>query len=331
MKANVLIAPGQLEVKDWPIPEPKEGEVLVRITLAGICGSDYAVYSGKFEVPLPVIPGHEGIGVVHKIGPSVKGVAVGQRVVIQPNFACRSCAICSSGHDNVCPEKVRLGLDTDGVFAEYARVPADYVWPIPDDLEDQSAVFTEPTAVALRGLRTTPPARGDRTLILGAGVIGLLILQLAALEGAETTAADLLDERLAVARSTGATHTIRADDAALEPASYDLIYEASGAPSALADAIRLAAPGGRIVLLGLPSQEHPVSSTQIVRKELTVSGSMIYTDEFPHVLEILRNRKVQTGPLTTGIISLDDLAQALERFQSPERVKTLVSIGGNPT
>ena len=327
MKACELVALRKIEVKDLPIPEPGEGEVLLRLILAGICGTDYSVYSGKLEVPLPLIPGHEGVGVVEKLGPGVSGVAVGQRVVIQPNFPCRECALCRSGRDNVCLEKVRLGLDTDGVFAEYTRVPASYVWPIPDDLDDRVAVFTEPIAVAAHGIRVIPPIRGDRILILGAGVIGLLTLQLVAQEGVETTAYDLTEERLDLARATGAVRTVKADEGeGLEPSSFDLIYETSGAPGALADAIRFASPGGRIALLGLPVGEFPVSTSQIVRKELRIAGSMIYTEEFPYVLDLLSAGKIDTAPLTTGVIGLDEVGDALEMFHSPDRVKVLVSI-----
>ena len=327
MKACVLHTPRNLVVQDWPIPEPGSGEVLLRLTLAGICGTDYSVYSGNFDVPLPLVPGHEGIGVVQKLGSGVTSISEGQRVVIQPNFPCRECVLCRSGRDNVCLEKVRLGLDADGVFAEYVKVPADYVWSIPDGVDDSVAVFTEPIAVAAHGLSITPPTEGDRVLVMGAGVIGLLTLQLVALKGVEVTVSDLLDERLAVARSTGATHAVRADKKqGLEPSTFDLIYETSGAPGALADAIHLAVPGGRIVPLGLPADEYPISTSQIVRKELRIAGSMIYTDEFPYVLDLLSAGKIDTAPLTTGVIGLDEVGSALEMFPSPDRVKVLVSI-----
>jgi 2-desacetyl-2-hydroxyethyl bacteriochlorophyllide A dehydrogenase len=327
MNACVLVAPRKIEVKDWIDPEPGKGEVLLRITLAGICGTDYSVYSGKFDVPLPVVPGHEGVGVVEKLGPGVSDLTPGQRVVIQPNFPCMDCTLCHSGLGNICGEKVRLGIDTDGIFAEYARVPADYVWPVPDDLGDRIAVFTEPLAVAAHGIKIMPPAEGDQVLVIGVGVIGLLTLQLAALDGVETTASDLLDERLAVARSIGADHAVRADKGkGLEPSSFNLIYETSGAPSALAEAIELVAPGGRIALLGLPADEHPVSTTQIVRKELTIVGSMIYTDEFPQVIELLGSGRIDTEPLISDVIGLDDVDNAIRTFNSPDRIKALISI-----
>ena len=327
MKAAVLVEPRTIQVKDVHVPEPGPGEVLIRVTLAGICGSDYSLYTGKLAVSLPVIPGHEAIGRIEKLGSGVSGLAIGQRVTIQPNFSCGECRVCRSGHENICPAKVRLGIDTDGVFAEYVKVPAGYVWPIPEDLEDGVAVFTEPLAVPAHALKKTAPRKGDRTLILGAGVIGLLTLQLALLHGAEVTACDLEEKRLALAKRLGASQVIDANDP-MESAynSFDYIYEASGAQAGLAQAIQLAGPSGRIVVLGLPGKENPVTTALIVRKELQIIGSMIYTDEFPQVLDMLKTRQIETAPLITAKIPLSELNRTLKAFASPGRVKILVTI-----
>jgi len=115
MKAAVLIEPRKLIVTDAEIPEPGSREVLIRVALAGICGSDPTLYHGGFGVPLPVIPGHEAIGRIEKIGDGVSGLTPGQRVTIQPNFSCGSCRLCLAGHKNICPSKIRLGVDTNGV------------------------------------------------------------------------------------------------------------------------------------------------------------------------------------------------------------------------
>jgi 2-desacetyl-2-hydroxyethyl bacteriochlorophyllide A dehydrogenase len=297
------------------------------VTLAGICGSDYSLYHGKFDVPLPVVPGHEGMGTVKEVGPGVSNVAVGQRVVIQPNFACWDCDLCDSGLDNICRGKMRLGIDTNGVFAQYVKVPARYAWPVPAGLDDRTAALTEPLAVAAHAVKIMPPADGDRVLIIGAGVIGLMILLLAKLEGADLSVLDPLTEHLSLAKKVGADHTFQVGvDREPEPSSFELIYEASGAPSGLSDAIGLAAPGGRIALLGLPKPEHPVSTTQIVRKELTIVGSMIYTDEFPRVLELLDSGKIDPTPLISDMIQLEDLDSAIKNFNAPDRFKVLVSL-----
>jgi len=327
MKAAVLVEPRTIQVKDVHAPEPGPGEVLIRVTLAGICGSDYSLYTGKLAVSLPVIPGHEAIGRIEKLGSGVSSLAIGQRVTIQPNFSCGECRVCRSGHENICPAKVRLGIDTDGVFAEYVKVPAGYVWPIPEDLEDEVAVFTEPLAVPTHALKKTAPRKGDRTLILGAGVIGLLTMQLAVLHGAEVTACDLEEKRLALAKRLGASQVIDANDP-MESAynSFDCIYEASGAQAGLAQAIQLAGPSGRIVVLGLSGKEHPVPTALIVRKELQIMGSMVYTDEFPQVLGMLKSGQIETAPLITAKIPLSELNRTLKAFASPDRVKILVTI-----
>jgi len=327
MKAAVLDQTAKLVVRDLPDPVPEPGEVVIAVTLAGVCGSDYSLYHGKFGVPLPIVPGHEGMGIIKEVGSGVSDLAVGQRVVIQPNFACWNCDLCNSRLDNICHEKVRLGIDVNGVFAQYVKVPARYAWPIPEGLDDRTATLTEPLAVAAHGVKILPPAEGDRVLIIGAGVIGLMTLLLAKLEGANVAVSDLLTEHLSMARDMGADSAFQVGgDIEPEPSSFDLIYETSGAPSGLADAIGLAAPGGRIALQGLPGTEHPVSTTMIVRKELTIRGSMIYTDEFPGVLELLKSGRIDPNPLISGMIGLDDVDNAIQNFTAPDRFKVLVSL-----
>jgi len=327
MKAAVLIEPRKLVLEETIAPEPGFGEVLIRVSLAGICGSDHTLYNGNLGVPLPVIPGHEVIGRIEKIGDGVSGLAVEQRVTVQPNFSCGNCAFCLSGHKNICPSKVRLGVDTNGVFAELVKVPASYVWPVPDSLEDEVAVFTEPLAVILHAMNKCAPKNGYRTLIFGAGILGLLALQLTASFGAEVVACDILESRLEVAKQLGACHTV-GNKEQLESlfGSFDLIYETSGAPGALDQVIRLAAPHGKIVILGLPGKDHPVSTDLIVRKELQIIGSLIYTNEFQESIDILKNGKIKTDLLNTGNLTLEELDRGLNKFVSPERMKMLVKI-----
>lgn len=327
MKAAVLIEPQKLAIKDVPIPEPRVGEVRIKVSLAGICGSDHTLYHGRFGVPLPVIPGHEVIGRIDKLGANVSGLTTGQRITVQPNFSCGSCQVCLAGHKNICPAKIRLGVDTNGVFAEFAVVPADYVWPVPDGLEDEVAVFTEPLAVLVHAMKIWAPQKGDRTLVFGAGIIGMLALQLAAIRGAEVTACDLAETRLAMAKHLGASRTIGPGDS-LESFynSFDVIYETSGSAMALEQVIKLAAPRGKIVILSLPGKEHPVSTDLIVRKELQIMGSLIYTDEFPESIGLLKRGEIQTDPLKTAKLTLEEIGSCLSEFASPDRMKMLVEV-----
>ncbi|MDJ0784023.1 MAG: alcohol dehydrogenase catalytic domain-containing protein [Desulfosarcinaceae bacterium] len=327
MKSAVLVAPNDITIKETPTPTTGPGEVLIQPTLAGVCGSDFALYRGKFGVPLPVIPGHEAVGRVAEVGEGVANVAPGQRVVVQPNFPCRTCPVCVGGNENVCPAKIRLGIDTDGVFAKYAAVPADFVWPLPDQLPDDAAVLIEPMAVALQALNLAAPRPGQRVLVLGCGVIGSLALQLALDRGARVTACDIVPEKLRLAEDLGADEAF----VATNPPSgashrFDRIIEASGAPDALAQATRLAAPAGHIVLLGLPGKDHPLALDPIVRKGLKIHGSMIYRNEFPVVIETLAQGRIRTGVLVSRRLALEELAAGLDDFTSPERIKMVVEL-----
>lgn len=325
MKAAVLEQEQMIQIRDVQRPEPSEDEVVIKMSIACICGSDHTLYHGRFGVPLPVIPGHEGVGTIEKKGDQVTGLVVGQRVTIQPNFSCGHCSLCLSKSPNLCPHKIRLGVDTNGVFAEFVKVPSRYVWPIPDDLDDAVAVFTEPLAVCVHAMKILAPARGQKVLIFGAGVMGLLSLQLALQKGARISASDLSESRLALAKELGASQTI-GSDIPIESFfnTFDLIYETSGAPVALDQSIRLAGPKGKIVVLSLPGKEHQISTDLIVRKELQILGSLIYTDEFPESLHLLKNGTVQTEVLATNKISLNDLDATLKEFHSTSRIKTLV-------
>ncbi len=326
MKAAVLTRCRHIEIQQRPRPIPGPEDVCIRLSVAGICGSDHALYTGGIAVALPVVPGHEAIGRIAGVGHAVTGVEIGQRVTIQPNLGCGHCRWCRAGRINICPDKVRIGLDRDGVFADQVCAPASYVWPIPDDLPDRSAVMAEPLAVAVHAASLAAPQTNQRVLVLGAGVIGLLTLQLAVLAGATVTACDLAPQRLAIARKLGAANTIMPDDPAVGNTPYDLIYETCGAPSALEQAITWAAPGASIVLIGLAHHAHPLLSTPIVRKELQILGSIIYTDEFPRAIELLRQGSVHTQPLTSDPIGLDQLDHALQHFSAPDRIKTLVHL-----
>ena len=327
MKAAELVAPCEIRVGNIETPEPGPGEIRVKVALCGLCGSDHSLFHGKMGVRLPVIPGHEAVGSVEKIGPGVQGFSTGQRVTIQPNFPCRQCDVCRGGNENICPSKVRLGLDINGTFAEYVKVPAAFLHPIPDGLEDAVAVFAEPLAVGVHALKIASPRPGERTLVLGAGVIGLLILQLAMLRGGDVGACDLEPRRLDVAKALGAAHAATPEDiSTVCGKGYDLIYETSGAAPALAQAIHLAAPKGRIAVLSLPAKEHPVPTTMIVRKELTIVGSIIYTDEFPLAIQTLYTGRVNTNAITSGVYRLEEAGRLLTTYADPERLKVLLTL-----
>jgi L-iditol 2-dehydrogenase len=327
LKAAVLTAPETIEIKEVPSPEPAKGEVLVRIREAGICGSDFSVFAGRSLVRFPLIPGHEAVGEITGLGDGVTGLELGQRVTIQPNFACGECRMCLSGMENICINKVRLGIDTNGVFAEYVTAPARYVWPLPDTLSDSAGTLVEPLSVAIHAFTKSPPKKGEKVLVFGAGAIGLLFVELARLNGAWVAALDIAEPRLAIATRIGAQKIARS----LTELDKDLteishIYETSGTTDAFSQIVEKCAGGTGIVLTGLPKSDAPVSTTLIIRKELIIQGAMIYKDEFRVAIDLLNKGAIQTDLLITGTYPFEELAHALANFPSPDRVKTLITI-----
>lgn len=329
MKAAVLLAPHRVEVCEVPVPKLGKGEVLVRVREAGICGTDYALYLGNLATKFPIIPGHEAAGEITALGAGVKGFTLGEYVTIQPNFPCGKCPLCLNGRENICLNKVRLGLDSNGVFAQYVAVPKKYVWPLPEGLPLSTGTLTEPLSVALHGFKKSPPAPGEKVLVFGVGVIGLLSVQLANIAKGWVAAFDISRPRLALAKKFGAKKTFSSmTELEKEAGVFPLIYETSGVAEALSHLVKLCAPGGRIVLAGLPEREFPVSTSQIVRKELVIHGSMIYKDEFPDAIHLLERGKIKTELLISGTYPLKKISQAFEEFPSPKRVKTLIRMPG---
>lgn len=327
MKAIVLTEPKRMELKEMPMPSPGKGEVLVRVRQVGICGSDYSKYLGYLGGIMPVIPGHEAIGEIAAVGPEVEGVRIGERVAIQPNFACGICEICKSGLENLCPNKIRLGIDANGAFAEFVVVPRRYVWSLPDGISDPDAALIEPLAVAVHGIAKFPPTAKDRVLIYGVGAIGMFFVQLAALSGARVTVIDIAEQRLEVARKLGAAETFNSAEA-LEAASggFTVVFETSGWAGALRQIINWCAPAARILLTGLPKEDSTFPTTLITRKELTIQGAIIYRDEFGEAIDLLKNGKIRTDLFITNVYPLEELPRVIVDFPSPSRVKDLIRI-----
>lgn len=327
MRAAILKDVGRLQIEDVTEPEIKSNEVKIKIKLAGICGTDNSLFNGKGGAGFPIIPGHEAVGTVVAIGDNVKKFGLGQRVTIHPNYFCGQCRTCLKGKSNICLSKVRVGLDIDGVFAEYVVAPESAIYPVSDILSDEVAIFAEPLAVSAHAVKLAGISAGDRVLIIGAGVIGQLALQLVKQLTSEVTVCDLVDTRLSLAEKMGARKAVTAEDlASTAEGLFDVILETSGAVVALENSVFYAAPGGTIVVLGIPGHDNPVALETIVRKGLSIKGSMIYTDEIGRCLRLLEDGIVDTDPLLSGIITLDDLQNNLEKFNDPERIKTLVRV-----
>jgi 2-desacetyl-2-hydroxyethyl bacteriochlorophyllide A dehydrogenase len=336
MKAAVLHGPRDLRVQPAADPGVGGDEVLVRVTAAGLCGTDYSIWTGDRAVAYPRIMGHEFLGAVAAVAPGVTRLGPGDRVVVEPNYSCGRCALCREGNRNLCFQRTAVGIDVDGGFAELARVPARCCWPIPAGLGDEEALLAEPLAVVVRAVTRATPRAGETAAVVGAGTLGLLALQVLKSRGARVLVASRTARRFDLARTLGAEATHVVGQGAMETAArtfsgregVDLVVETAGTAEAVNQALALARPGGRVVLTGLPHEPTPVSFFTVVRREITISGSMIYQDEFPEAVRLLEQGLVQGRPLITHRFDLGAIAEAFAAHRDPASIK--VAILGTP-
>jgi threonine dehydrogenase-like Zn-dependent dehydrogenase len=264
--------PWSLRVADgWPEPELGSGQVMVRVGGVGICGSDLALISQARRVPrYPWVLGHEAFGEIVAAGPGADATRVGQRVVIEPNYPCLRCPACRAGLTSMCPDRVLVGFTAPGLLAEYAAVPSAYAWPVPGRWTDGDAVCAEPLTVALAAIRRSGMRPGDNCLVVGAGSQGGLLCLALAARGVTPHVLEPDDGRLQLAVSLGAKA------AGPDDTNFQTIFETSGAEPALGEAIRRAAPGADVVLIGLGGQATRVDTEMLVRRQLVLRGSLIY-------------------------------------------------------
>ncbi len=335
MKAAVLHAPRDLRVESASVPEPARDEVVVRVTLAGLCGTDYSIWSGARAVSYPRIMGHELVGRVESVGGEVDRVRTGVVVVVEPNYSCGVCPLCIEGNRNLCLSRTAVGIDVDGGFAELVRVPARCVWPVPSGVTDAQVLVTEPLAVVVRAVNRGAPRAGETAAVVGAGTLGLLALQVLRAHGARVLVVSRTERRFALARELGAATTLAVrDEQGLTTAArafsaregVDLVVETAGTPEAVSYALALVRPGGRVVLTGLPHEPTSVSFFGVVRREVTILGSMIYQDEFGESLELVARGAVRGEPLLTHRFSLDRIAEAFTAHRQPDSIKVALTI-----
>jgi 2-desacetyl-2-hydroxyethyl bacteriochlorophyllide A dehydrogenase len=332
MRAAVLRAPRALEVSARPAPVAGPGEVVVGVAASGLCGTDYRIWTGDRPVRYPLVMGHELIGRVLAAGPGVDRVRPGDKVAVQPNYSCGACPLCREGNWNLCLSRVAVGIDVDGGFAEQVRLPARVCWPAPPDLADDQLVLAEPLAVVVRAAGRGAARPGETAAVVGAGTLGLLALQLLRARGLRVLAVGRSARRLEVARALGAEATASTEGGGHAEAArsfsgregVDLVIETAGTPEAVAQAVDLVRPGGRVVLTGLPHEPTPLAFFGVVRREISLIGSMIYQDEFPEAVRLLASGAVRTERLVTHRFRLEELDEAFRVHRRPEAIKVVV-------
>ncbi|WP_295075603.1 zinc-dependent alcohol dehydrogenase family protein [Tabrizicola sp.] len=326
MRAVRLQAVGRIELAEVPDPVPGPGEVLVRVLAAGICGTDRHLLKGEFPCAPPVTLGHEFSGEVVAVGDGV-ALPLGTRIACDPNIACGACDQCLRGRTNLCIRNVAIGIHRDGGFADLAAIPAHRAVPVPD-LDPQHAAFAEPLACTLHGVDLGAPVPGERVIVLGGGVIGLLAVQLARNAGAEVTLVTRHPTKRALALETGATHTAatEAEARALLPQGADLVLECAGVAETVEMAPRLTRSGGRVVILGVMPQGEKVriEPFDLLFREIQLLHSFINPFTQTRAVAMLTSGKVSVGPLISRIIPLSEASRTIANPATPGEVKVLV-------
>ncbi|HFK4063417.1 TPA: Zn-dependent oxidoreductase [Kluyvera ascorbata] len=328
MKSIVIKEPNALVIEARERADPGIGEVRVKVKLAGICGSDSHIYRGHNPFArYPRVIGHEFFGVIDAVGEGVTDKKIGQRVCVDPVISCGHCYPCSVGKPNVCTSLVVLGVHRDGGFSEYAVVPAKNAWLVADNIADHHAVMVEPFTIAANVTGQVKPTEADVALIYGAGPMGLTTLQ--ALKGVyhvkQAIVVDRINERLAMAERCGADWVINNGDKPLtdwleeKGIKPTLIVDAACHPTILQEAITLASPAARIVLMGFSSDPSTITQQGITGKELSIFSSRLNANKFPVVLEWLEKGLIDPDKLITHYFDYHHVIDAIELFEKDQK------------
>jgi L-iditol 2-dehydrogenase len=321
MKALLLSEYKQLAMAELPDPEPGPGEVLVRVAACGICGSDVHGYDGSSgrRIP-PIVMGHEAAGVVAATGVGVAGYHVDDRVTFDSTVYCGECEFCRRGEVNLCDRRQVVGVSCGdyrraGAFAEYVTVPERILYRLPEMLSFSDAAMLEAVSVAIHAVRVAEVKGGETALVIGAGMIGLLILQAAKAIGCSRVfVADVDATRLELARRLGATAVIDSSRESLasrieeltEGRGVDLALEAVGRTETVTAAIDATRKGGTVVLVGNIAPEVTIPLQKVVTRQIRLQGSCASAGEYPQAMQWMTEGKIQVAPLITAVAPLGE-------------------------
>jgi len=325
VRAVSLVEAERLEVVDMPAPEPEAGELLIRVSACGICGSDLTSFKRGLFIG---VPGHEVAGVIESVGDDVEGWRAGDGAVLQPAAGCGSCGECLGGSYHRCIESLTgSGTTRPGGYAELMAAHADRLRPLPAGLAPEVACLAEPLSVAIHGIRRVGgPRDGEDAIVLGLGSIGLLATAALRWLGAgRVFGADPVDVRRELASELGA-HAVAAGARELraEVDGAPLVLECTGRPEAIQQAIDLASPGGRVVLLGIAVAEVTVIPLFWITREITVAGSINSRfEDFDEALGLLAVRPEVAG-IVTARIPLQEVPATFEALLHPSGLGKVV-------
>lgn len=341
MRAQILTEPNHFELKEVPVPEIDDDEVLIKIKYCGICGSDWGSYTGKYadEVAcLPLTTGHEFYGTIEEMGPKAKDLAVGDRVAVDICKPCGTCYHCRIGEPLLCADFKQIGIHVDGGFAEYVKVPWKNVYKVPDEVSDEKAAFIEPLTACLNAANKMDCKIGRSVAVIGCG-LGIIHAALAKAKGAAPVI--LIgdsEERLAMARSMGIDYTINiteTPDAIAEVMKLtngigaDYVLEAVGHSKTYEQAFAMVRRGGKVEAFGICADDDYASlpPVKFVLEEKKVSGSCAGIGyDWGDAITLLKYNRIDPTPMISMIVPLEELEEAVNEIQQNKKlIKVLVS------
>lgn len=301
MKALVYEGPRIMNMREVPVPEPQADEVLIRVEVSGICGSELGGYLGHNSLRKPpLIMGHEFAGTVAAVGSAVRKFKPGDRVTANPLQSCGDCRECRSGNAQLCPSRRLLGAHVPGSYAEYTVVQEKNVYPLPDHVSFDEGAFVEPFACAVHICNLLQMSPADRLLIVGAGPIGLFTLQAAQVYGLrDIVVVDLNEKRLEIAAELGG-HAVRGlDQLPDDEREFDVAVDAVGAGVTRLQCVRHVKPAGKVVFTGLHEAESTLPINDLIRSEVHMFGAFAYTPlDFEMALKWIAAGRVNLLPWT---------------------------------
>lgn len=326
-QAAVMEGKNRLNVKEIPVPEIKEDEVLVKVKACSVCGSDInSLRTGLYMSDLPTVMGHEVSGIVVEKGDDVNGLEIGDHVALEPNIPCRKCKLCQKGLYHLCKNTEHIGNDNDGGFAEYVKIQYLNAYKISKEIPFEEAALMEPVGVCLEAIRRSRLGIGEKVLIIGNGPFGLIFIQLAKLAGAgEIYVSGRREHRNKIAKSYGATviNAIKDNeiDKIMEYTSQegvDVVIDAAGTPSVFELAVKAAAPRGRVILFSHTVENVNFDITPVQMKELELLGSVNNPCTFEVVAELLRTKKIDLDDIITHKFTLNEIHEAMQIAENKE-------------
>jgi L-iditol 2-dehydrogenase len=334
MKAMVLSAPKELALGEVARPVIGEGQVLVRVTYSGICGTDYKIYSGAIPVRYPRIMGHEMIGEVVEAGPGA-AVRPGDRAIIDPELYCGACFHCRIGQTHLCPNGMLLGRDANGGFAEYVTAPASQVFPLPESIDNQTAPLIQVLTTCLHAQRQVNIFPGETVAVLGLGVTGQLHVQLAKARGATVIGITRSSEKRELALRLGADlafpggeEAIRKVREATEGRGADVVIECTGMLPVLSDGVHMARSGGRLLLFGIiTAKQGELPFYDLYFKELAlINARVAKSEDYPNSIALVQRGTVRLEPLVSHVMPLGELKAAIGMLGSDngQRMKIIL-------